>query len=96
MTRHGLALKVCLAVFDLKMFAYLVGEVFFSLEQLLMMRRDSVGLMIALCCLIGMNDALMFCSLISMVSSRLIGWDLFSRIFLETCFDGWKRSLNAL
>ena len=86
MTRHGLALKVCLAVFDLKMFAYLVGEVFFSLEQLLMMRRDSVGLMIALCCLIGMNDALMFCSLISMVSSRLIGWELVFEDFFRNLF----------
>ena len=61
-------LKVCLVVFVSEVFACLVGEVTFSLEQLLMMRRDSVGFVIALCCLIGMNDALMFCSLISMVS----------------------------
>ena len=78
---YGLALIVCLVVFDLKVHACLVGEVVFSLGQLLMMRRHSVDLMIACCCLVFVDDDLILCFLISIVCCGARTRDIISRIF---------------
>ena len=79
--RHGLALKVCLVVFHSNMYGCLVGEVTFSLEQLLMMRRDSVGFMIGLRCLVDVDCDLILCFLIWIVCCGAKACDIILRIF---------------
>ena len=79
--RHGLALIVCLVVFVFEVSACLVGEVTFSLVDLEMMRRDSVGFMIGLRCLVDVDVDLILCFLISIVCSWLAACDIILRIF---------------
>ena len=81
MSCHGLALIVCLVVFDLKVYGCLVGEVTFSLEQLLMMRRHSVGFLIGLRCLDDVDVDLILCFLIWIVCCGARTRDIILRIF---------------
>ena len=81
MSRHALALTLCLVVFDSKMYGCLVGEVTFSLEQLLMMRRDSVGFVIGLRCWVVVDVDLILGVLISMVCCGARARDIILRIF---------------
>ena len=76
-----MALIVCLVVFVSNMYACLVGEVVFSLLGLTMMRRLSVGFMIACCCLVVVDVDLILCFLISIVCCGARACDIILRIF---------------
>ena len=72
---------ICLVVFDFGMYGCLVGEVVFSLGQLLMMRRDSVCFVIGLRCWVVVDVDLILCVLISMVCCGARARDIILRIF---------------
>jgi len=81
MSGYALALIVCLVVFVFEVSACLVGEVVFSLGQPLMIRRDSVGLVIGLHYLDDGDDDLILCFLIWIVCCGTRACDIILRIF---------------